>query len=127
MPVRPLPDSFLPLSAPVFSILLALGGGSRHPYGIMQEIDQRTGGRAVILPGTLYTSIARMLAQGLIEESSDRPEPEEDDARRRYYRLTPLGRAVAAAEAERMTILLEVARENDIAPALGRRVRALGA
>jgi DNA-binding PadR family transcriptional regulator len=127
MPARPVPNSFLPLSTPVFSILLALGGGSRHPYGIMQEIDQRTGGRAVILPGTLYTSIARMLSQGLIEESADRPEPEEDDARRRYYKLTPLGRAVAAAEAERMAILLDVARENDIAPALPKRARASGA
>jgi DNA-binding PadR family transcriptional regulator len=110
----------------VFHILLALAGGRRHPYGIAQEIDRRTGGKAVILQGTLYTSIARMLAQGLIGESPDRPEPHEDDARRRYYELTDLGRAVAAAEAERMATLLRLARENHLVPKLPDTARTRG-
>ena len=110
------PQSFLPLSSPVLNILLALGSDRLHPYGIMQEIDRKTGGRAVILPGTLYTSIARMLEQGLIEDAPDRPDPEDDDRRRRYYRLTELGRRVAAAEVERMAALIRVAEEQDLVP-----------
>lgn len=112
----PDPESFLPLSPPVLNILLALGGGRLHPYGIMLEIDRRTGGKAVILPGTLYTSIARMLKQGLIEDAPDRPEV--DDERRRYYRLTDLGRRVATAEVERLTALIRVAEEHKLAPGL---------
>jgi len=110
------PEAFLPLSAPVLNILLALGSDRLHPYGIMQEIDRRTGGKAVILPGTLYTSIARMLDQGLIEDAPDRPEPEDDDARRRYYRLTELGRRVAAAEVDRMATLIRVAKDQNLVP-----------
>lgn len=110
------PEAFLPLSAPVLHILLALGSGRLHPYGIMQAIDVRTGGKAVILPGTLYTSIARMLDQGLIEDAPDRPDPEEDDARRRYYRLTGLGRQVVAAEVERLAVLIRVAEEQHLVP-----------
>jgi len=110
------PEAFLPLSAPVLNILLAIGSDRMHPYRIMQEIDRRTGGKAVILPGTLYTSIARMLDQGLVEDAPDRPEPEDDDARRRYYRLTGLGRRVAAAEVERMAALIRVAKEQDLVP-----------
>ena len=112
------PESFLPLSPPVLNILLALGVGRLHPYGIMQEIDRRTGGKAVILPGTLYTSIARMLDQGLVEDSPDRPDPEADDGRRRYYRLTELGRRVVAVEVERLTALIRVAEEHHLAPGL---------
>jgi DNA-binding PadR family transcriptional regulator len=108
------PEEFLPLSAPVLNILLALGSGRLHPYGIMQAIDERTGGKAVILPGTLYTSIARMLDQGLIEDAPDRPHPEDDDARRRYYRLTELGRRVVAAEVERLSVLIRVAEEQHL-------------
>ena len=110
------PEAFLPLSAPVLNILLALGSGRLHPYGIMQAIDERTGGKAVVLPGTLYTSIARMLDQGLIEDAPDRPDPEEDDPRRRYYRLTELGRRVVAAEVERLSVLIRVAKEQDLVP-----------
>lgn len=113
------PESFLPLSAPVLNILLALGQGLLHPYGIMQAIDERTGGKAVILPGTLYTSIARMLDQGLIEDAPDRPDPEDDDARRRYYRLTELGRSVVAAEVDRLSVLIRVAEEQHLVPASG--------
>lgn len=112
------PESFLPLSSPVLNILLTLGGGRLHPYGIMQEIDRRTGGKAVILPGTLYTSIARMLDQGLIEDAPDRPDPDADDERRRYYRLTRLGRSVVAAEVGRLTALIRVAEEHKLVPGL---------
>jgi len=112
------PESFLPLSPPVLNILLALGGGRLHPYGIMQEIDRRTGGKAVVLPGTLYTSIARMLGQGLVEDAPDRPDPAMDDERRRYYRLTELGRAVVEAEVERLTALIHVAEEYHLAPGM---------
>ncbi|MGD8322120.1 MAG: helix-turn-helix transcriptional regulator [Gemmatimonadota bacterium] len=113
------PDDFLPLSPPVLNILLALGSDRLHPYGIMQEIDRRTGGKAVILPGTLYTSIARMLDQGLIEDAPDRPQPAEDDARRRYYRLTDLGRGVVAAEVDRLATLIKVAEEQELVPRSG--------
>lgn len=114
------PEAYLPLSAPVFNILLAIGSSRLHPYGIMQAIDERTGGKAVILPGTLYTSIARMLDQELIEDAPDRPDPEDDDARRRYYRLTELGRRVAAAEVERLSVLIRVAREQRLVPGVAR-------
>lgn len=114
----PDPESFLPLSAPVLHILLALGAGRLHPYGIMQEIDRRTGGKAVILPGTLYTSVARMLEQGLIEDAPGRPVAEEDDERRRYYRMTALGRRVVRAEVERLTALIGIARQHNLAPGL---------
>lgn len=100
----------------MLNILLALGSGVLHPYGIMQAIDERTGGKAVILPGTLYTSIARMLGQGLIEDAPQRPEVEDDDARRRYYRLTELGRQVVAAEVERLSVLIRVAEEQHLVP-----------
>lgn len=113
---QPDPEAFLPLSAPSLNILLALGAGRLHPYGIMQEIDERTGGKAVILPGTLYTSIARMLEQGLVEDAPDRPDPENDDARRRYYRLTELGRRVVRAEIERLSALIRIAEETELVP-----------
>jgi DNA-binding PadR family transcriptional regulator len=112
------PESFLPLSSPVLNILLALGGGPLHPYGIMQEIDRRTGGKAVILPGTLYTSIARTLGQGLVEDAPEHSDPEAHDERRRYYRLTKLGRAVVAVEVERLSALIRVAEEHHLTPGL---------
>ncbi len=99
-----------PLTPAVFQILLALADGERHGYGIMKEVAANTGGRMQMGPGTLYGSIKRMLAAGLIEESGERPDPELADERRRYYRLTPLGRRVAAAEAERLAALVHVAR-----------------
>jgi len=92
----------LPLTPAVFHILLALADGERHGYSIMQEIESRTGGKTKLGPGTLYGSIKRMLADGLIEESVERPDPALDDVRRRYYRLSGLGRRAAVAEAERL-------------------------
>jgi DNA-binding PadR family transcriptional regulator len=113
----PSPDSFLPLSPPVFHILLALGDGEKHGYAIMQDIPARTDGAIRLLAGTLYSTIKRMLASDLIEEC-DAPsgEPSEDE-RRRYYRLTPLGRKVASAEAARMATLVRIAQRKNLAPA----------
>lgn len=93
-----------------FQILLALADEERHGYAIGREIADRTGGEVQLGPGTLYGSIKRMVASGLIEESDERPDPELDDERRRYYRITALGRRVAAAEARRMERLVAIAR-----------------
>lgn len=104
------PEELLPLTPAVLNILLALAGGERHGYGIMREIEGRTGGKTRLGPGTLYGSIKRMLADGLIEESDERPDPDLDDERRRYYRMTDFGRRVAGAEAERLAGLVDAAR-----------------
>src|SRR6187551_2220433 len=82
------PEAMLPLTPAVFHILLALADGEKHGYGIMKEVTQRTEGQMRMGPGTLYGSIGRMLASGLIEETGERPDPEMDDERRRYYHLT---------------------------------------
>ena len=108
------PRELLPLSPPVFHILLALGNRRLHGYAIMQGIEQRTNGKVTVLPGTLYSSIARMLEDGLVEETSHRPNPADDDQRRRYYRSTRFGKAVARAEAERMALLLHVAVDQEL-------------
>jgi DNA-binding PadR family transcriptional regulator len=94
----------------IFQILLALADGERHGYGIMQEIEARTLGGVRLGPGTLYGAIKRMLADGLIEESGERPDPALDDERRRYYRLTVAGQRAAAVEAQRLEKLVEHAR-----------------
>jgi len=108
----PSPESFLPLPPSEFEILLALADGERHGYGIMTEVDQRTGSRVQLGPGTLYGSIKRMLGRGLIAESAERRDPVLGDQRRRYYALTTLGRAVANAEAVRMAGLVALARRR---------------
>ena len=95
-------------------ILLALAHEERHGYGIMREVEGRTGGQTRLGPGTLYGSIKRMLADGLVEESDERPDPEMDDQRRRYYRITDFGRRVAGAEAERLSGLVETARARKL-------------
>ena len=106
---EPVPDSdaYLPLKPLVFHALLALKAGESHGYGIKKAIAGRTGGRIDLEPGTLYRLMARLLKQGLIEEADRRPAPEADDERRRYYRISPLGRRVLAAEAARMAELLD--------------------
>ena len=104
------PEELLPLSPAVFHVLLALADAERHGYGIIKEVEARTEGRVRLGPGTLYGSIKRMLEEGLIEESDERPDSELDDERRRYYRLTGFGRRVASAEAERLNGLVEAAR-----------------
>ncbi len=108
------PGDLLPLSPAVLNILLALADEERHGYAIMREVEERTGGRARMGPGTLYGSIKRMLAEGLIEESDERPDPAMDDQRRRYYRISGFGRQVAGAEAERLSGLVETARARKL-------------
>src|ERR1035441_10965927 len=89
----------VPLSPAVFHILLSLAEGERHGYALKREIALRTGGKLKLGPGVLYGSINKMLEQGLIEESEDRPDAHLDDERRRYYRITSYGRKVAQADA----------------------------
>jgi DNA-binding PadR family transcriptional regulator len=110
------PESLLPLQPATFHILVALADDDRHGYAIMQDVAARTGGTMKLGAGTLYRSIQRLLEQGLIEELRDRPAPELDDERRRYYRLTPFGRAVAKAEARRLSQLVKFARASGLAP-----------
>jgi DNA-binding PadR family transcriptional regulator len=106
----PEPEAFLPLPTSEFQILLALADRGRHGYAIMQEVVRRSGGGVRLGPGTLYGSIKRMLAAGLIEESDERPAAARDDERRRYYRITALGKRVATADARRMERLVTAAR-----------------
>jgi len=100
------PLAFLPLKTQWFHILLSLAGGEQHGYGIMQEVFERTGGKVRLWPATLYGSLKRLIEAELIEESAERPIPELDDARRRYYRLTELGGRVLDAERERLEELV---------------------
>jgi DNA-binding PadR family transcriptional regulator len=113
-PSMPDVDAFLPLPAATFHILIALLKEDRHGYAIMQDVEQRTDGDLRLSAGTLYRSIQRMLEQGLIRETRERPVPELDDERRRYYRITPLGQSVARAEARRMTELVRMARAQGL-------------
>ena len=106
------PQTLLPLSPAIFHILLSLGAGERHGYAIKREITARTGGKLKLGPGMLYASIRKMLESGLIEETDERPDPHLDDERRRYYRITNLGRRTAQAEAARMRELVERAAET---------------
>jgi DNA-binding PadR family transcriptional regulator len=105
-------QGLLPLTPAVLHILLALADGSKHGYGIAQEIKAITQGQVTMGPGTLYGSIKRMLRSGLIEETDDRPDPELDDERRRYYQLTGFGHRVLEAEARRLSNLIHVARRK---------------
>ncbi|MBI4475392.1 MAG: helix-turn-helix transcriptional regulator [Acidobacteria bacterium] len=106
------PETFLPLTPAVFHILLALADGEAHGYAIMQNVSQRSGGVVRLGPGTLYGAVSRLLEEGLIEESEERPDPDMDDSRRRYYRLTHLGGTVLAAETKRMTELVRAAKST---------------
>jgi DNA-binding PadR family transcriptional regulator len=110
------PDDFLPLPGDTFDVLVSLADDERHGYAILQDIAARTGGRIRLSPSTLYAVIKRLLEGGLIDELSERPDPEHDDVRRRYYRLTPLGRRVAKAEAARLERLLADARVTGLVP-----------
>ena len=112
--LTPAIDELLPLTPTVFHILLALADQERHGYGIMQEVREMTQNQVRMGPGTLYGSIKRMLKANLIEESDERPDPELDDERRRYYRLTDLGQRVLAAEAQRLSALIGVAQAKRI-------------
>ncbi len=109
-------DALLPLPTAVFHILVALADRDRHGYSIMQDVAHRTDGKVRLSAGTLYSAIRRMLEQGLIEELRTSPDPASDDERRRYYRLTDVGRAAAAAEARRISDLLSQARATGLIP-----------
>jgi DNA-binding PadR family transcriptional regulator len=110
------PDALIPLPPATFHILVALAGDDRHGYAIIQDIAARTGGELKLSAGTLYRSIQRMLEQGLLVETNERPAPELDDERRRYYRITPFGTAVARAETRRLSQLVRMARARGLAP-----------
>ena len=108
------PLSYQPLTPAVFHILPALADGEKHGYAIMKEVEAQTGGQVKMGPGTLYGSIKRMLAAGLIEETAQRPDPELDDERRRYYRLSGLGQTVVSAESMRLAQLVKVAQQKHL-------------
>ena len=112
-------EDLLPLTPAMFHILLALADKERHGYDIMREVDERTEGKMRLGPGTLYGSIKRMLKDGLIEELDERPDPELDDERRRYYRLSDFGYRLAVAEAERLARLVKNARNKKLLSARG--------
>lgn len=105
-----------PLQPAVFHILMALAEEDRHGYAIIQTISGQTEGRVRIGAATLYRSLQRMLEDGLVSELDERPTPEEDDERRRYYRITPTGRKVAKAETQRLADLVRLARTSGLAP-----------
>lgn len=108
------PESLVPLPRLAFQILLALARGEGHGYAIAKEVERNTGGRTKPSTGSLYLSMDKLHSQALIEEVADRPDSANEDARRRYFRLTPLGRQVARAETERMLRLVNLARERDL-------------
>jgi DNA-binding PadR family transcriptional regulator len=110
-PEKPV-ESFLPLTPAVFHILLTLADGEAHGYAMMQEVTRRSAGTVRLGPGTLYGAIGRLLEDGVIEESEERPDPKMDDTRRRYYRLTKLGGRILAAETERLADLVRAARST---------------
>src|ERR1035438_7485942 len=105
---QPNPDAFLPLKPHWFHVLLSLADQEQHGYGIMQEVLERTAGKVRLWPATLYGTLKRLIDEELIAESDDRPTPDLDDARRRYYRLTKLGRRVLEAECARLEDLVRL-------------------
>ena len=109
-------SDLLPLPSATFHILMALAEEDRHGYAIIQDVARRTGGELRLSAGTLYRSIQRMLEQGLVVETRDRPSPELDDERRRYYRITPFGSKVAKAEVTRLAKLVRLARSQGFVP-----------
>ena len=117
---NPAVETLLPLPPATFHILMALSDDDRHGYAIIQEIEARTGGELRLSAGTLYRSSQRMIEQDLIVEVHERPAPELDDERRRYYRITTFGEAVARAETRRLQTLVRLARASGFAPARAR-------
>ena len=110
------PEDYLPLTAAVLDIMVALGEEEMHGYAIMQEVRRRTAGKRRLSPGTLYRSLKQMEERGWVVEAEERPEPGLDDERRRYYRLTDLGRRIALAEVERLEGLVDAARSKGFVP-----------
>ena len=124
MPTHKNQDSMQPLSPAVFHILLALATGERHGYGIMREVATDTGGTMKLGPGTLYGCLGRMLDAGLVEESDERPDPDLDDERRRYYRATEAGLRAVRSEAARLAMAVSAAQSKKL---LGRQPSGAGA
>ncbi len=112
MPKSPDPETLIPLTPPVFHILVALADQDRHGYGIMLDVARQTKDALQLGPGTLYGCLKRMLEAGLVEESDERPDPELDDQRRRYYRITSLGGRVVRVEARRLAGAVSAARSK---------------
>ncbi len=108
------PETYLPLPPATFQILVALVDGERHGYAIMKEVSEHSEGTVRLGPGTLYGSLKRLLEAGLVAEGGERTDPEMDDERRRYYRLTELGLSVARAEARRLDAMVRVARRRNL-------------
>src|ERR687890_2464569 len=108
------PREFLPLTPAVLEILLALAEEDLHGYAIMREVERRTDGGTRLGPGTLYRSLGQLLERGWIREADERPDPELDDERRRYYRITPLGARALQAESARLSLLLNAARAKKV-------------
>lgn len=111
-------EPYLPLTPAMFHVLLALADGEKHGYAILKDVARRTGGRVQLSAGTLYGIIKRLDADEMIEEMNERPDPELDDERRRYYRLTEFGRDVALAEARRHEEVIAIARAKKLLPKL---------
>jgi DNA-binding PadR family transcriptional regulator len=109
-------EALLPLSAPMFQVLIALADGDKHGYAIIKEVTRRTLGEVKLGAGTLYAIIRKFEGDGMVEESDERPDPALDDERRRYYRLTAFGREVAQAEAKRMEDALRMAQAKNLIP-----------
>jgi DNA-binding PadR family transcriptional regulator len=112
----PIPEGYVPLTPAVLDIMVALGEVEMHGYAIMREVRRRTAGKRRLAPGTLYRSLRQMEEREWVVEAEERPEPDLDDERRRYYRLTELGRRVALAELERLEGVMSTARSKGFAP-----------
>ena len=115
-PRRRLPQDHLPLTVPVFQILLSLSDQDLHGYAIIQDIRARTAGEVTLTASTLYAAIRRLLDAGLVEELDERPRPGDDDPRRRYYRIQPAGLDVARLEAARLERAVKMARQKRLTP-----------
>jgi DNA-binding PadR family transcriptional regulator len=118
------PHDFLPLTPAMLHVLLALADGDKHGYAIIKEVSRRTNGAVVLGAGTLYALIKRLLAETMILETDERPDPSLDDERRRYYRLTPFGRAVAMADVQRLESIVEQAHAKHLFTPSSKRGRA---
>jgi DNA-binding PadR family transcriptional regulator len=116
MPQAKSPEDLVPLTPPVFHILVALSDGERHGYAIVRQVAEDTDGTLQLGPGTLYGCLQRMLAAGLVEESDWRPDPHLDDQRRRYYRITDFGKRVVKADAKRLAAAVTAARARRLLP-----------
>ncbi len=111
---KPNDDSTSPMNPRVFMILLAFAEGSAHGYQVKKAVEERSGGSVKLDAGSLYRSLAKLVDEGLVVESGERPDPDMDDTRRRYYELTDEGKAVVSAEAGRLADLVEYAKQNDL-------------